>query len=84
MKYSKCRFCDEPLTTTLLDLGTSPAKGNTLLNYCNIGSDIIPYTVDKSPRKQGYFLPGTHIPIKDPEKILKTKPVGILNFLRKE
>ena len=52
----------------------APAKGNTLLNYCNIGTDIIDYTVDKSPHKQDLFLPGTHIPIFSTNKILETKP----------
>jgi len=52
----------------------APAKGNTLLNYCGIGRDFIEYTVDKNPHKQKLFLPGTHIPILKPEKILETKP----------
>lgn len=50
------------------------AKGNTLLNYCMIGIDFIDYVVDKNPYKQGLFLPGTHIPIKDPDEIQKSKP----------
>lgn len=50
------------------------AKGNTLLNYCKIGSNFIDYIVDQNPYKQGLFLPGTHIPIKDPDEIQKTKP----------
>jgi len=52
----------------------APAKGNTLLNYCGIGTDFIEYTVDRSPHKQGYFLPGTHIPIHHPDKIKETRP----------
>ena len=56
----------------------APAKGNTLLNYCQINSDIIKYTVDKNIHKQGLFLPGTHIPIESPEKIKITKPDYIL------
>jgi len=52
----------------------APAKGNTLLNYCGIGSDIIDYTVDINPHKQGKYLPGTHIPIMTPEKINQSKP----------
>ena len=51
----------------------APAKGNTLLNYCGIGTDFIDYTVDRSPHKQGKYLPGTHIPIFNPEKIKETK-----------
>jgi len=50
------------------------AKGNTLLNYCDIGVDFIDYVVDRNPYKQGLFLPGTHIPIKDPDEVKKTKP----------
>jgi SAM-dependent methyltransferase len=52
----------------------APAKGNTLLNYCGIRTDMIDYTVDRSPHKQGHFLPGTRIPIYGPEKIRATKP----------
>jgi len=50
------------------------AKGNTLLNYCGIGTDLVDYVVDRSPHKQGMFLPGTHIPITKPEKTRDTKP----------
>jgi len=52
----------------------APGKGNTLLNYCGIGTDFINYTVDRNPYKQGKFLPGTHIPIYNPDKIKETKP----------
>jgi len=52
----------------------APAKGNTLLNYCGIRTDFMAYTVDRSPHKQGYFLPGTHIPIHHPDKIKETQP----------
>ncbi len=52
----------------------APAKGNTLLNYCGIRTDFIEYTVDRSPHKQGKFLPGTHIPIFAPGKIWETRP----------
>ena len=52
----------------------APAKGNTLLNYCGMRTDFIDYTVDRSPHKQGHFLPGTHIPIYHPERIKETKP----------
>jgi SAM-dependent methyltransferase len=56
----------------------APAKGNTLLNYCGVGPDVIDYTVDRSPHKQGLFLPGTHIPIYAPEKIAETRPDYVL------
>ena len=44
----------------------APGKGNTLLNYCGIRTDLLEYTVDRNPYKQGKFLPGTHIPIYPP------------------
>ena len=52
----------------------APAKGNTLLNYCGIGPAFIEFTVDRSPHKQGLFLPGTHIPIYSPDAIAESKP----------
>jgi cyclopropane fatty-acyl-phospholipid synthase-like methyltransferase len=52
----------------------APAKGNTLLNYCGIGPDLIDYTVDRNPAKQGHYLPGTRIPIYPPERIAETRP----------
>ena len=52
----------------------APGKGNTLLNYCGMGTDFISYTVDRSPHKQGRFLPGSHIPILAPERINETRP----------
>lgn len=52
----------------------APGKSATLLNYCGIGKDMIAYTVDRSPYKQGRFLPGTHIPIYHPDRIHETKP----------
>jgi 2-polyprenyl-3-methyl-5-hydroxy-6-metoxy-1,4-benzoquinol methylase len=58
---------------TLVGYG-APAKGNTLLNYCGIGTDFLDYTVDLNPHKQNRFLPGTHIPIHAPEMIRKTRP----------
>jgi len=56
----------------------APAKGNTLLNYCGIRQDFLDYTVDRSPHKQGLYLPGTHIPIFAPEKLSETKPDYVL------
>jgi SAM-dependent methyltransferase len=56
----------------------APGKGNTLLNHCGIRSDLLSYTVDRSPVKQGKFLPGTHIPIYAPEHLAETKPDYIL------
>jgi SAM-dependent methyltransferase len=56
----------------------APGKGNTLLNYCGIGSDLIDYTVDRNPGKHGLFLPGSHIPIYPPEHLAETRPDCIL------
>lgn len=52
----------------------APGKSATLLHYCGIGTDLIEYTVDRSPHKQGRFLPGTHIPIHHPDRIRETRP----------
>ena len=52
----------------------APAKGNTLLNYCGIGPELLPFTVDRSPHKQGLLLPGTRIPVREPSAILEAKP----------
>jgi SAM-dependent methyltransferase len=52
----------------------APAKGNTLLNYCGIRGDFIDFTTDLNPRKQGRFLPGSHIPIRSPDEIERTRP----------
>jgi len=56
----------------------APAKGNTLLNYCGLRTDFIDYTVDRSPHKQGLFLPGTHIPVLAPDAIRETRPDYVL------
>jgi C-methyltransferase C-terminal domain/Putative zinc binding domain/Methyltransferase domain len=56
----------------------APGKGNTLLNHCGIRTDLLSYTVDRSPHKQGLFLPGTHIPILPPERLAETRPDYVL------
>jgi hypothetical protein len=56
----------------------APGKGNTLLNYCGIGTDFIDYTVDRSEYKQGRYLPGTHIPILPPSRLAETQPDYVL------
>jgi SAM-dependent methyltransferase len=56
----------------------APAKGNTLLNYCGIGTDFLEYTVDLNPHKQGSLLPGTHIPIRPVEALRATRPDVVL------
>ena len=52
----------------------APGKGNTLLNYCGIRTDLLDYTVDRNPHRHGFYTPGTHIPIHPPEKIAETRP----------
>jgi hypothetical protein len=56
----------------------APGKGNTLLNHCGIRADLLSYTVDRNPHKQGMFLPGTHIPILAPEVIGQDRPDYVL------
>jgi hypothetical protein len=77
----------EDLRALLLDLKRqkkrlagygAPAKGNTLLQYCGIGRDLLDFVVDRSPMKQGKLTPGTHIPIEAPERLLEKKPDAVL------
>jgi SAM-dependent methyltransferase len=56
----------------------APAKGNTLLNYCGIGTDFIDFTVDKNPGKQGRLLPGSRIPVRAPEAVFASRPDYLL------
>lgn len=56
----------------------APGKGNTLLNYCGIRTDLLEYTVDRNPYKHGRFLPGTHIPVHPTERLAETRPDYIL------
>jgi len=56
----------------------APGKGNTLLNYCGIRTDFLDFTVDRSPHKQGNYLPGTRIPILAPERIREVRPDYVL------
>ncbi len=52
----------------------APGKGNTLLNYCGIRTDLLDYTVHRNPYKQGKYTPATHIPILSPDRIRDTRP----------
>ena len=56
----------------------APGKGNTLLNFCGIRTDLVDYTVDRNPYKQGMHTPGTRIPIHAPERLAETRPDYIL------
>ena len=56
----------------------APGKGNTLLNYCGIRTDLVDYTVDRNPYKQGTYTPGARLPVHDPSKIAETRPDYVL------
>jgi SAM-dependent methyltransferase len=56
----------------------APAKGNTLLNYCGVRTDLVAYTVDRNPLKQGTYLPGTRIPVRSPDVIFEERPDFVL------
>jgi hypothetical protein len=56
----------------------APAKGNTLLNYCGIGPELVAFTVDRNPLKQGAYLPGSHIPVLAPDAIFEARPPYVL------
>ena len=56
----------------------APAKGNTLLNYCDIGTDLIAYTVDKNPLKVGRYTPGSHLPVLEASTLLERQPDYVL------
>jgi hypothetical protein len=54
------------------------AKGSTLLNYVGIGRETLDFVVDRSPHKQGRFMPGVHLPIEAPERLLEAMPDHVL------
>ena len=54
------------------------AKGTILLNYCGVGPETLEFVVDRSPHKQGRYMPGVHVLIQPPEKILETMPDYVL------
>jgi len=56
------------------------AKGNTLLNYCGIKTDLLAYVVDKSPHKQGKYLPGSHVPVVTEDHLRADKPAYVIIF----
>jgi 2-polyprenyl-3-methyl-5-hydroxy-6-metoxy-1,4-benzoquinol methylase len=56
----------------------APAKGNTLLNYFGISTDLVEYTVDKSPYKQNLYTPGMHLPVYHPDKLVQDMPDYVL------
>jgi SAM-dependent methyltransferase len=85
----RVRSCKESLLSFLIQASTrgdrvagygAPAKATTLLNYCGAGPELIEFTVDKNPYKQGKFIPGVCLPIQAPEKIFESKPSYVLIF----
>ncbi len=56
----------------------APGKGNTLLNYCAVGTDFLDFTVDRNPYKHGRFTPGMHVPILPVEALEGVRPDYIL------
>ena len=56
----------------------APGKGNTLLNYCGIRTDLIDFTVDRNPYKHGRMLPGSRIPVLPPERLDSARPDYVL------
>ncbi len=56
----------------------APAKGNTLLNYCGIRQDLVEFTVDRSPHKQGLYLPGSHILVLSEDYLQRMQPDYVL------
>ncbi len=74
-------FCNQAKKDGKIIVGYgAPAKANTLLNYCKIKHDTIEYVTDLNPHKQGTYLPGSHIHVKTPESIRKTKPDFVIIF----
>jgi 2-polyprenyl-3-methyl-5-hydroxy-6-metoxy-1,4-benzoquinol methylase len=78
-KLSLLRFLiDAQAQGKLVAAYGAPAKGNTLLNFCGVGPELVAFTVDRNPHKQGMLLPGTRIPVRAPEAILAAKPHYVL------
>ena len=84
---TRCRGVKNDLLSFLLDCAAkkksvmaygAAAKGNTLLNFCGVKSDLIPLVADRSPYKQGCLLPGTRIPVGSPEQLVAAKPDYVL------
>lgn len=83
----KVRYCKRRLLSLLIAIKAegkticgygAPGKGNTLLNYCGIGTDFLDFTVDRNPHKHGRFTPGMHIPIHPVDQIDAARPDYVL------
>lgn len=78
-KYSLLKYLIDAKNTGRLICGYgAAAKGNTLLNYAGIRSDLIPVVADRASSKQNKFLPGSHIPVVSPEVLSSYAPDSIL------
>ena len=80
-KLEFTRFLIEQKTAgkTIAGYGAA-AKGNTLLNFCGIKSDVIDFVVDANPHKQNKFLPGSHIPVVNEERLRRDEPQFVVIF----
>ena len=56
----------------------APGKGNTLLNYCGVRTDLLAFTVDRNPFKQHTYTPGARIPIYDVAHVFEARPDYLL------
>ena len=80
-KLEFSRFLIEQKTAGKIVAGYgAAAKGNTLLNFCGIKSDVIDFVVDANPHKQNKFLPGSHIPVVNEERLRRDKPHFVVIF----
>jgi len=79
LKSSLCNMLSELKQngTRLAAYGAS-AKGSTLLNYFGVGRELLDFVVDRSPHKQGRYMPGVHLPIYPAEKLLEAMPDYVL------
>jgi SAM-dependent methyltransferase len=89
--YERFRARVEALRTELVDLLRSlraqgrrlaaygaSARGNTVLNYCGIGPDLVEFVADRNPLKQGLYSPGMHVPVRPPEALVDERPDFVL------
>ena len=81
VKNDFLRFLIEKKSQGKLVVGYgAAAKGNTLINFAGVKSDLIKYVVDRSPHKQGKFMPGSRIPIVSEDRLASDKPYFVVIF----
>ena len=74
-----CAFvADEKAKGRRLAAFGAAAKGNTFLNFCGVGADVLDYVVDDTPAKQGKYLPGSRVPVVTRKRIGDTRPDAIV------